>query len=333
MQEMANRGVINSTTTTSQLAQLLAQATPQFEQAAYNRWADEQSRALQRANFLSGLDQNAYSQWSDQQGIALNNAGFLAGQDQQAFANQQTQQENAYTLWGQLANLDDDSYAQYKQSIGATQAQRTQNINTVQQYYTTKSDALKKAIASVNSLGYADNEAALVLGVAVGTPLAQTTQAITGKQQELQSLQMQLAFLSSQNAQQTQAENQAMQLRDAYYNPRVLQEIASPTGGGNGGTGQTTVDKNLVAQTWTEIQGGTYGAVPIADLQGIAKYIQTNLNDPNVIRNSVQMAQIAASKSTATPAPPTIKSPVVKPQAKASGFVSNNTKGPLQTTR
>ena len=161
---MVNRGIVNSTTTTSQLASLLGQAAPEFEQAAYARWSNEQQRAMQRAQFLAGLDQTA-------------------------FAQDQALQDNAFQLSSYLGQLNDDDYATYKSSLTATQAQRAADLKAVQDYYAAQKSALDSTVARVNQLGYVDNEAALVLGISVGTPAAQVNTAITNKQRELQNLE------------------------------------------------------------------------------------------------------------------------------------------------
>jgi LysM repeat protein len=225
MQDMANRGIVNSTTTSTQLAQLLGRATPEYEQAAYTRWSAEQDRALQRASFLQGVDQTAFSQ-------------------------DQALQDNAYTLSSYLSSLNDDDYATYKSEVAASQAERMANIQTVQEYYTQKSTELANAISSINSLGYADNDTALILGIGVGTTAAQAASAITAKQQELQNLQMQAAYLVSQNQQQSAVENQAMQLRNAYTNPAVLQTVSSPSTNSGGGDPLTSL--------WENVRAGTY---------------------------------------------------------------------------
>lgn len=220
MQDMSNRGILNSTTTTTQLAQLLGQATPEYEQLAYDKWNANQSLALQRASFLSGLDQQTYENTTNAQQTALSNSS---------------------ALYSQLASLDDESYATYKTQLAATQAQRTSNIQAVTAYYNEKSAEVEKAINALYSTGFADNDTALTLGISVGTTVAQAATAIAAKQKEVQTLQTQLSYLISTDQQQSAIENQATQLRNAYYNPREVLTTATSsgstgTGTGNGGT-------------------------------------------------------------------------------------------------
>lgn len=260
MQDMVNRGIINSTTTSSQMAQLLSRTAPEYEQMYYDRAAAEQARQLQRAQFLAGIDQ-------------------------QAFENQQVAQNNVYDLYGQLATMDDEGYAEYRTQLAATQAERAQNIQTVQAYYEQMSADIKAAMASVSSLGYVDNAAALILGVEVGTTAAQAQQAIAAKQQELQNLEVQMAYLVSQNQSQTAMENQAISMRDAYYNPRVLQEIGSPV------AASPTTEVGAVVPTevinYIESVANTSG-LDQKYIEQLSEYALAHAGDPNLLQTLKQ---------------------------------------------
>jgi LysM repeat protein len=279
MQEMVNRGIVNSTTTTSQLALLLGQAAPEFEQAAYARWSNEQQRALQRAQFLAGLDQTA-------------------------FAQDQALQDNAFQLSSYLGQLNDDDYAKYKSSLTATQAKRAADLKAVQDYYAAQKSALDSTVARVNQLGYVDNEAALVLGVSVGTPAAQVNAAITNKQRELQNLEIQIAYLAAQNQRQTQVENQAMQLRDAYRNPAVLQRVSSPVSGSRSATGSAVQMSGAVRNAREKIKDGLYGQLTPEQMNEVDKYFITNngrVPDATLIQNAIALAKLMTQPDAGQP--------------------------------
>lgn len=279
MQEMVNRGVVNSTTTTSQLASLLGQAAPEFEQAAYSRWSNEQQRAMQRAQFLAGIDQTAFTQ-------------------------EQALQDNAYQLSNYLGQLNDDDYGAYKSSVTATQSQRAADLKAVQDYYTAQKTALESTMARVNQLGYVDNDAALVLGVSVGTPAAQANTAITSKQRELQNLEVQIAYLAAQNQRQSQVENHAMQLRDAYKNPAVLQQVSSPVSGGRSATGSAAQTSGAVLNARAQIQAGVYGQLTPEQMNEVDKYFVTNngrVPDATLVQNAVALAQLMTRQDTGQP--------------------------------
>ncbi len=279
MQEMVNRGIVNSTTTTSQLASLLGQAAPEFEQAAYARWSNEQQRALQRAQFLAGLDQTA-------------------------FAQDQALQDNAFQLSSYLGQLNDDDYAKYKSSLAATQAKRAADLKAVQDYYAAQKSALDSTVARVNQLGYVDNEAALVLGISVGTPAAQVNAAITNKQRELQNLEIQIAYLAAQNQRQTQVENQAMQLRDAYKNPAVLQRVSSPVSGSRSATGSAAQMSGAVLNARAQIKAGVYGQLTPEQMNEVDKYFITNnggVPDATLIQNAIALAKLMTQPDAGQP--------------------------------
>lgn len=312
MQEMVNRGIVNSTTTTSQLASLLGQAAPEFEQAAYARWSNEQQRALQRAQFLAGLDQTA-------------------------FAQDQALQDNAFQLSSYLGQLNDDDYAKYKSSLTATQAQRAADLKAVQDYYAAQKSALDSTVARVNQLGYVDNEAALVLGISVGTPAAQVNAAITNKQRELQNLEIQIAYLAAQNQRQTQVENQAMQLRDAYRNPAVLQRVSSPVPGSRSATDSAVQMSGAVLNARAQIKAGVYGQLTPEQMNEVDKYFITNngrVPDATLIQNAIALAKLMtqpdameqdtpSEQEVETPSSPTAKlggAKITKPQTAKRGL-------------
>lgn len=308
MQTMADKGILNSTTTTSQIASLLAQATPEYEQAAYDRWSTEQDRALTRASFLSGLDQTAYSQAQDLQN----------------------------TLYSQLSTLDDEGYADYKTQLATTQAQRTSNIQSAQSYYDQKKSELEAAIAKVNSTGFVDNETALILGVDVGTPASGISTAVTAKQSELQQLQYQIANLVAYDRQMTQAENSATALRDAYYNPRVLSTMSSPVSSTTGTTGSGTLS-DAVLNARTDIMSGYYGNLTSAQQQQIDEYIYKyngtaqNL-DKVIIHLAQQFAQQNSGVSTDTNAVNPITSTTRVGSTGTSGAASSAKTGTSSTS-
>jgi len=264
MQEMANRGVTNSTTTATQIANLLKGATPEYEQAAYNRWSADQARELERANFFAGQQEAAYNRAQDLQN----------------------------SLISQLSALDDEGYASYKEQLVTVQAQRSANIQSAQTYYEQKKAALENAIAKVNSTGFVDNDTALVLGIEAGTPASGIAAAVSAKQQELQQLQYKIANLVSENQQRLQAENIATAFRDNYYNPRVIAEMKSPVSSGSQPKTNTATVSDAVINTWNDIKNGYYGNLTSAQLAQIDQWIQQHPNDASLVQTIIKMAEM-----------------------------------------
>lgn len=201
MQSMADRNLLNSSVTQSDITRMMASASPEYMQRAYERWDNERRFAYQ--------------------------------QEQDDLAQQQTSQEE---LRAYLAALDDDSYKQYKTSLASEQASRTQRIANAETYVTQQKAAVEDAIKRTNQTGVVDNDAALVLGVPAGTPVAAAAEGMAAARQNVTTLEMRFATMKAELTQQTNDELAAMAYRDAFYNPRVVLQSSAPSGYRSGGT-------------------------------------------------------------------------------------------------
>lgn len=112
MEQMAARGILNSSSTAERVASVVSELIPKYEELAYTRWTDALNQLSNTAQLVMNYDNQQFSYWKDAKDREFKEKEFE---------------------------------------------------------YQKQQDALTNAWKRVDELGYVDNNASTILGVAVGT--------------------------------------------------------------------------------------------------------------------------------------------------------------------
>lgn len=161
MEQMNERGILNSTVTENQVQQGIANMMPQYEEKAYNRFQQETDNLYKMANFLQALDTQAYNQYKNQNDRLFDIADFIG-------------------------KLDDKSFDQYKTAVDMYYNERDYNYKVRQDQIAKKQKDIENAWERTRELGYVGNDSSIILGIPVGTRTYQAQQDVVRRQQELE---------------------------------------------------------------------------------------------------------------------------------------------------
>jgi len=160
LSQAASKGTLYSGGTIANIARGQGALIPQYEQQAYSRFIDERNREIQMATTIMEWDQIQYDRNQDQLQLIQTKFDFMLNLDQQEFQKFQLMLEQRNFE----KQLEIDRAA-------LTLAQKQQQIET--------------QWARVDSLGYVDNQASIVLGVKVGTKAQWVQQMEADKKNQL----------------------------------------------------------------------------------------------------------------------------------------------------
>jgi hypothetical protein len=159
MERMNERGILNSSMTGEEALRLV----PQFQQQAYNQYADQQNSLLRQAEFYRMLDNEGYNRYMDEADSLYKRANFINSLDEQAYQRYRD---------GVTQDYNDRMFAHN---------QKIQQAETARQQI---SDAWERT----NNLGYVDNQSSILLGVPVGTPSKSAREAAIKREQEIEDM-------------------------------------------------------------------------------------------------------------------------------------------------
>lgn len=174
-EQAGTRGMLYSSGTVSGAARKASELIPTYEQQAYNRWADTKNREASLLNTIMEWDNMASQRSVDTLNLVKAKFDTIIDMDSK-------------TLEKFKAMLE-----QRNEDRKAALEQESMDIEQQQQ-------ALDIAWKRVESLGYVDRQASLILGVAIGTKASWAQQAALEHQNAL-------AQLAQQNAYQIQQQN------------------------------------------------------------------------------------------------------------------------------
>lgn len=169
METMNSRGILNSSITTDNVTQGVANMMPAYEDQARKRFQDEGQLLMSQIDMLLGIDESNYRKFQDQGDKAM-----------RALEVAMNMSNAEFERWNEARKI---RYTEAKDA----QEKALQEIRT-------KREAVADAWDRVNNLGYADNEAAILLGVEPGTLSKSAREAKIRREEELQS-----AYISYQN--------------------------------------------------------------------------------------------------------------------------------------
>jgi len=167
MEQMNTRGILNSTVTADRAAQATAQLVPQYEQLAYGRYQDQNQQLANLANQMQSVDDSAFNR-------------------SQAYNNQML------NLANQLQQMDDSTFNRYQQEQQAAFQQQQFQYQQQQDNLDRERQKIADAWNRVAQLGYADNDAAAILGVQPGTPSQQAREAAQAKADQIEMFNLEL---------------------------------------------------------------------------------------------------------------------------------------------
>jgi hypothetical protein len=125
--------------------------------------------------------------------IAKNMASLVPQFREQAFQEYQAQNQQLANLANALQSMDDKQFSRYQQEWQNGFQERQLAYQQQQDKFTQDQQKISAAWNRVAQLGYADNEAAVILGIQPGTPSAQAREAAQRKTDEIEMYKMQLA--------------------------------------------------------------------------------------------------------------------------------------------
>jgi hypothetical protein len=190
MESMNARGILNSTVTENQVQQGVSDLLPQYQQIARQQFMDEGNQLMSQIDMLMGIDESQYGRYQDEGKRLADALGIVMDMD-----------ETQYQRW---SDAYERRYRESRDKIADEQAAAEAERQKIQ-------DAWER----VDNLRYADNEAAIVLGIEPGTLSKEAKIARDEAEQRLkeqkQSLANQLAVINAQY----EKERKMSEIRDA----------------------------------------------------------------------------------------------------------------------
>lgn len=190
MESMNARGILNSTVTENQVQQGVSDLLPQYQQIARQQFMDEGNQLMSQIDMLMGIDQTQYGRYQDE-GKRLSDA------------------------LGLVMDMDDMQYQRWSDAYERRYRESRDKITDEQAKAEAERKKIQDAWERVDNLRYADNEAALILGIEPGTLSREAKIAKDEAEQRIkeqkQSLANQLAVINAQY----EKERKMSEIRDA----------------------------------------------------------------------------------------------------------------------
>jgi len=144
MELMNARGILSSTITENQIQQGIADLLPKYRALAYDKFQDEGTQLIQKANMLMNVDEMNYSRFQDNR-------------------------ETRYKMLDYTMKLDEREFELYKDSREQQYKRAKDEYSAALDKYDMQQKAITSAWDRVDEMGYVDNNAAIAIGVAPGT--------------------------------------------------------------------------------------------------------------------------------------------------------------------
>lgn len=87
MEQMAARGILNSSSTAERVASVVSQLIPEYEKLAYTRWTDATTMLINTANLVMNYDTQQFNQWKDAKDREFDREKFNYQKEQDSLTN------------------------------------------------------------------------------------------------------------------------------------------------------------------------------------------------------------------------------------------------------
>jgi hypothetical protein len=175
----ATKGMLYSSGTISSAARKAGELIPTYEQKAYSRWADQKSRELNLLQTIMDWDEMQNDRNMDQLNLVK-------------------------TKFDTIMDMDSKTLEEFKVLLDQKNADRQYALDQESLYVEQQQQELELTWKRVESLGYVDAAASVILGVPVGTKASWAQQAALEHQYALEELKKnndyQIALQKSQAA-------------------------------------------------------------------------------------------------------------------------------------
>lgn len=142
MEQMNARGILNSSVTGDKFAQMYKELMPQYYNLAYQRYNDKLNNTFKKLEIMNKLNEQDYDKYYQFATLSIN----------------------------QIEKLDAKAYTSFKDNLSFIDAQLSRAEKAKTDEMTLQEKKIANAYERLNTLGYVDNEASLVLGLPVNTP-------------------------------------------------------------------------------------------------------------------------------------------------------------------
>ena len=183
-----SKGLLYSSGTISTAARRAGELIPTYEQQAYNRWADQKNREANLLNTIMEWDNMAAQRNIDQLNLMK-------------------------TKFDTVMDMDTQSFERFKVILNQRNEDRKYALEVEKLNIEEQQAALESAWKRVESLGYVDEQASVVLGVPVGTKASWAQQAALEHEYALQELATQNDYAIAQQKSQAAIERDLIAYR------------------------------------------------------------------------------------------------------------------------
>lgn len=211
------KGMLYSSGTISTAARKAGELIPTYEQKAYNRWADQKSREMNLLQTIMDWDEMQYNRNVDQLQLVKTKFDTIMSMDSKAL-------EEFKVLLDQRNN--DKQFALDQESLYLDQQQQDIDL----------------AWKRVESLGYVDAEASVLLGVPVGTKASWAQQAALEHTYKLQEMQKENEYQKALQKSQAGIEKSLTEYKARLDEAAQLRVLAK----------QYEHERSLEAQKWDQ---------------------------------------------------------------------------------
>lgn len=196
----ATKGMLYSSGTMESATRKMAELIPQFEQAAYNRFQQEQSRVINVMNAVMQWDKMQSDQHMDQFSILTNK-------------------------FDAIVNLDNRALSQFNAVLEQRNKDKQYELDLKKFALDKKAAEMEQAWETVDNLGYVDEKTSVILGVPVGTPAVWVKQMQEQYKQDLELQKQQQAYEAEQFQKQSVIDRQLVEYKaqlDAANQQQIL---------------------------------------------------------------------------------------------------------------
>ena len=190
LETMNSRGILNSTLSRDGVTQGVSDLLPKYQQLARQQFMDEGQMLMSQVDMLMGVDETQYGRYQD---------------EGKRYAD----------VLGVVMEMSDDDYRKWSDAYERRYVAGRDRINDEQTKIENERQKVRDAWERVDNMRYADNEAALMLGIDPGTLSREAKIAKDEAEQRMkeqrQSLSNQLAVINAQY----EKEKKISQIRDA----------------------------------------------------------------------------------------------------------------------
>lgn len=194
MEQMNERGILNSTVTENQVQQGVQQLLPQYEQVARNNFNEETNRLLNIGNFLQTLDSAEYGKFKDSNQRLFDVANYING-------------------------LDEKSYQMYKDYRDEAYRNKVYEADQKQREIDNQYKKIDYAYKKLQERGYVDNETSIILKLPIGMKSADALKTAGERKFELQKMAAELKAYKEKADYDYQIDKKLTDYKDSKNNP------------------------------------------------------------------------------------------------------------------